>query len=175
MNQKKTIKRPNRTSKTSKAKRPGRAKREFTAGGVVWRRHDDGGIDILMIQDRLGRWTIPKGHVENGEKLEQTALREVTEETGLQELRLGERLGKNDFFYRREGKLIYMTTFVYLVEALGDTNAVVPEDSEGIADARWFPHEEAMKLIAYRATKILFRQGLTKLGVLPLSAGAIIK
>ena len=44
-----------------------------------------------MIQDRAGRWTIPKGHVEPGESIEQTALREGCEETGLNNLRLGRR------------------------------------------------------------------------------------
>lgn len=115
-----------------------------------------------MIQDRLGRWTIPKGHVEPGESLEQTALREVAEETGLTNLKLGDKLDKLHFFYRKEGKLIFMTTHVFLMEARGDTDALVPEDSEGIADAKWFGSEEALKLIEYRDTERLFRMGLAK-------------
>ena len=116
-----------------------------------------------MIQDRLGRWTIPKGHVEPGESLEQTALREVAEETGLTEFRLGEKLDKLHFFYRKEGKLIFMTTHVYLMEAVGDTDAVIPEDSEGIVDAKWFGSDEALGLIEYRDTERLFRLGLDKI------------
>ena len=76
MNQKKTH-RPHRPKKP-------KAIREYTAGGVVYRPGEDGTVDILMIQDRAGRWTIPKGHVEEGERLEQTAVREVGEETGWQ-------------------------------------------------------------------------------------------
>jgi hypothetical protein len=49
------------------------------------------------------------------------------------------------------------------MEALGDTNALVPEDSEGIVDAKWFPKEEALKLIEYKDTERLFRMGLAKL------------
>jgi 8-oxo-dGTP pyrophosphatase MutT (NUDIX family) len=115
-----------------------------------------------MIQDRLGRWTIPKGHVEEGESLEQTALREVAEETGLTEFRLGEKLDKLHFFYRKEGKLIFMTTHVYLMEAIGNTDAVVAEDSEGIVDAKWFDAEIALGLIEYKDTERLFRLGLSK-------------
>jgi len=129
---------------------------------VVFRRIQDR-IEILMIQDRLGRWTIPKGHVEEGESLEQTALREVAEETGLTQFRLGEKLDKLHFFYRKEGKLIFMTTFVFLMEALGDTDAVVPENSEGIVDAKWFDSEKALGLIEYRDTERLFRLGISKL------------
>lgn len=158
MNQKKTQK-PKKTRKT-----PPRAVREFTAGGVVWRQNPAGsGIDILMIQDRMGRWTIPKGHVEQGEKLEQTAVREVREETGLVELKIGEHLDKLHFFYRKEGKLIFMTTHVYLMQALGDTDAVRPENSEGIVDVAWFPKEEALKQIEYKDTEKLFRIGLSKI------------
>jgi 8-oxo-dGTP pyrophosphatase MutT (NUDIX family) len=160
MNQKKN-RRPNRQTKAKKGRNV-RAVREFTAGGVVFRRVDDR-IEILMIQDRLGRWTIPKGHVEEGESLEQTAVREVAEETGLTHLRLGEKLDKLHFFYRKEGKLIFMTTFVFLMEALGDTDNVVPEDSEGIVDAKWFDSEKALGLIEYRDTEKLFRLGIAKL------------
>jgi 8-oxo-dGTP pyrophosphatase MutT (NUDIX family) len=160
MNQKKT-RRPNRSAKPKSNRNP-KAVREYTAGGVVWRRVGEG-FEILMIQDRMGRWTIPKGHVEEGESLEQTALREVAEETGLTEFRLGEKLDKLHFFYRKEGKLIFMTTHVYLMEAIGDTDAVVAEDSEGIVDAKWFGSDEALGLIEYRDTERLFRLGLDKI------------
>ena len=161
MNQKKNRRSKNRQNNK---KRGGgtRAVREYTAGGVVFRRTALG-ADILMIQDRLGRWTIPKGHVETGESLEQTATREVAEETGLSEFNMGEKLDKLHFFYRKEGKLIFMTTYVFLMEAIGDTDAVVPEDSEGIVDAKWFPQEEALGLIEYRDTERLFRVALDKI------------
>ena len=166
MNQKKS-RRPNRTAK-NKSNRTSKAVREYTAGDVVYRRIEDK-VEILMIQDRLGRWTIPKGHVEEGESLEQTALREVAEETGLTEFRLGEKLDKLHFFYRKEGKLIFMTTHVYLMEAIGDTDAVVAEDSEGIIDAKWFDSDKALGLIEYKDTERLFRLGLSKLQIIPTS------
>lgn len=167
MNQKKSRGRRNRPNK-SKAARAGKAVREYTAGGVVWRRQD-ARVEILMIQDRLGRWTIPKGHVETGETLEQTAVREVAEETGLTEFNLGEKLDKLHFFYRKEGKLIFMTTYVFLMEAIGDTDALVPEDSEGIVDAKWFDSEKALGLIEYRDTERLFRLALEKVAALAAS------
>lgn len=161
MNQKKSRRSKNRQNKT---KRGGanRAVREYTAGGVVFRRNGDT-ADILMIQDLMGRWTIPKGHVETGESLEQTAVREVAEETGLTEFIMGEKLDKLHFFYRKEGKLIFMTTYVFLMEAIGNTDAVIPEDSEGIVDAKWFVEDEALKLIEYRDTERLFHVALEKI------------
>jgi 8-oxo-dGTP pyrophosphatase MutT (NUDIX family) len=130
---------------------------------MVFRRTGVDQIDILMIQDRLGRWTIPKGHVEEGESLEDTAIREVGEETGLTNLAIRDKLDKIHFFYRKEGKLIYMTTHVFLMEALGNTDALIPENSEGIVDAKWFPKDEALQLIEYKDTEKLFKLGLGKL------------
>jgi diadenosine hexaphosphate hydrolase (ATP-forming) len=158
-NQKKKRKNPSKPSKPPRVK----AVREYTAGGMVFRRTGVDQIDILMIQDRLGRWTIPKGHVEEGESLEDTAIREVGEETGLTNLAIRDKLDKIHFFYRKEGKLIYMTTHVFLMEALGNTDALIPENSEGIVDAKWFPKDEALQLIEYKDTEKLFKLGLGKL------------
>ncbi len=156
MNLKKTIRRPTN-------QRPPRAVREFTAGGIIFRHRPEGGIDILLIQDYVGRWTIPKGHVELGESLEQTAHREIREETGLRDLQIRDKLDKTHFFYRKAGKLIFMTLHVFLVEATGETDQLVPENNEGIADVRWFDLDQALELIEYKNIEKLFRLGLTKL------------
>lgn len=148
--------------KTKKRTTPPRAVREYTAGGVVYRQRGEV-TQILMIQDKLGRWSIPKGHVEAGESVEQTAIREITEETGLFDLRIVEKLDKLHFFYRKEGKLIFMTTFVFLIEALGNSDAIVPESNEGIADVKWFDAAAALELIEYKETQKLFKLGLAKL------------
>jgi 8-oxo-dGTP pyrophosphatase MutT (NUDIX family) len=142
---------------------PARAVREYTAGGVVFRYTKTGEIQILMIQDARGRWTIPKGHVEPGERITQTALREIQEETGLRHLKIHDKLNDLHFFHRKEGKLIFTTTHVFLIEATRYTGELLPGDSEGIVDTKWFPAEEALKLIAYKETEKLFRAGLLKL------------
>jgi 8-oxo-dGTP pyrophosphatase MutT (NUDIX family) len=160
-NQKKNPKRPNGKRRPPRLK----AVREYTAGGMVFRRSGAGKIDILMIQDRKGRWTIPKGHVEEGESFEETATREISEETGLKHLVIRDKLDKIFFFYRREGSLIYMTTHIFLIEALGNTNELIPEDSEGIVDVQWFEKEDALKTIEYKDTEQLFKLGLEKLKV----------
>ena len=76
---------------------------EPTAGGLIFRRAgDDRHIEFLLISDSKGRWTIPKGHIESGETPEETAVREVIEETGIVDMRVIEWLGKIHFRYRRE-------------------------------------------------------------------------
>lgn len=121
--------------------------REPTAGGIVFRRSSKGEIEILLIQDAKDRWTIPKGHIEEGESAKETAQREIGEETGLKESKVLNWLGKINFRYRRTNSLVLMTTEIFLVQALGDTDDLKPEDwMNGI---KWFPANEALDKIAY--------------------------
>jgi len=121
--------------------------REPTAGGVVFRRTKDGDIEILLIQDAKDRWTIPKGHIEEGETAQQTARREIGEEAGLNDVEMLGWLGKIHFRYRRVDKLVLMTTQIYLVRAKGDTNAIQKE--EWMNGIKWFKFADALDAIEY--------------------------
>lgn len=132
-------------------KRPGASiqeiVREPTAGGVVFRRNKAGEVEILLIQDAKDRWTIPKGHIEEGETAQQTAKREIGEEAGLYDTEVIGWLGKIHFRYRRLDRLVLMTTQIYLVRAKGDTNAIKKE--EWMNGIRWFKFHEALDEIEY--------------------------
>ena len=121
--------------------------REPTAGGIVFRRNSEKQVEILLIQDAKDRWTIPKGHIEDGENAQQTALREIGEEAGLHETEALGWLGKIHFRYRRIDKLVLMTTQIYLVRALGDTNAIQKE--EWMNGIKWFSFHDALDVIEY--------------------------
>lgn len=122
--------------------------REPTAGGVIFRRSPKKQeIEILLIQDAKNRWTIPKGHIEEGESAKQTAEREIKEETGLEQVRVMNWLGKINFRYRRATSLVLMTTEIFLVKAMGNTDKLKPEDwMNGI---KWFSASEALDKIEY--------------------------
>lgn len=120
--------------------------REPTAGGIIFR-HGKKGVEILLIQDAKDRWTIPKGHIEEGETAQQAARREIGEEAGLTDIDIIGWLDKIHFRYRRIDKLVLMTTQIYLVKAKGDTDAIKKEDwMNGI---KWFPFHEALDAIEY--------------------------
>jgi 8-oxo-dGTP pyrophosphatase MutT (NUDIX family) len=121
--------------------------REPTAGGIVFRRTQSGEIEILLIQDAKNRWTIPKGHIEEGETAQQTARREIGEEAGLTDVDMLGWLGKIHFRYRRVDRLVLMTTQIYLVRARGDTNAIQKE--EWMNGIKWFAFHEALDMIEY--------------------------
>ncbi len=135
---------------------------ETTSGGIVFRRNAKSSeLEILLIKDAKNRWTIPKGHVEPNEEPKDTAAREITEETGLQEMRVREWLGKVNFRYRRNHTLVLMTMHIYLVQALGDTDKLNPED--WLNDIRWFPSGVAIDKIAYEEIGKLILVGMKKI------------
>src|SRR5688572_14850855 len=135
--------------------------RETTSGGIVFRRTDAGKLEILLIQDAKDRWTIPKGHVEPDEEPKGTAEREIREETGLQEMKVFNWLGKVNFRYRRGQTLVLMTMHIYLVQGLGDTDKLQPED--WLSDIRWLPTAQAIDKIAYDDIGKLILVGMKKI------------
>lgn len=121
--------------------------REPTAGGIVFRRNKKSNdVEILLIQDAKDRWTIPKGHIEEGETAKETAAREIGEETGLLEVNVMSWLGKIHFRYRRQQSLVLMTTQIYLVHANGAQKLKKEEWMNGIG---WFNVHEALDMIEY--------------------------
>ena len=104
-------------------------------------------IEILLIQDSKGRWTIPKGHIEHGETAKQTAIREIGEEAGLFHIDVLLWLGKIHFQYRRIDKLVLMTTQIYLVKSLDDHEK--PTKEQWMRGIKWFKFNDAIEAIEY--------------------------
>lgn len=122
--------------------------REPTSGGIVYRlTPDQKDIEILLIQDSKNRWTIPKGHIEPGETAKQTAVREIGEEAGLTHISVAMWLGKIHFKYRRQDKLVLMTTQIYLVRSLDPHET--PTKEKWMNGIQWFKFTDALDAIEY--------------------------
>ena len=136
-------------------RRDRRAVVETSAGGVIYRWR---GTDayVLLIRDRYQHWGFPKGHLEGAETAAAAALREVKEETGLTELRLGPRLHTIDWFFRFRGRLIHKYCHFFLIESpQGDT---CPQAEEGITECVWLPLEQAIASISYDNAREVLRR-----------------
>jgi 8-oxo-dGTP pyrophosphatase MutT (NUDIX family) len=125
---------------------PRKARVEKSAGGIVLRWMGDG-PHVLLIRDPYGNWGLPKGHLEEGEDARQAAVREVAEETGLDQLEVGPEVETIEWFFRRRGGLVHkFCTFFLMRSAAGD---VVPEVGEGITECAWLPVTSAVERITY--------------------------
>ena len=101
------------------------------AGGVV--SNPDGGV--LMIY-RRGKWDLPKGKKDDGENLEECAVREVIEETGLPKLKIGDKICETYHVYSQGGTELLKTTHWYNMKT-EKAFELFPQKEENILEARW--------------------------------------
>ena len=132
-----------------------RAQRETSAGGVVLRR-EGGTARFLLIRDSYKNWGFPKGHLEPGEPPAEAARREVTEETGLEDLVLHGPIKVIDWYFRFRGKTIHKYCHFFLFESKqGDP---VPQEDEGITECAWHPLDAAQRTISYDNARDVLRR-----------------
>ncbi|GKU79729.1 NUDIX hydrolase [Paenibacillus sp. L3-i20] len=115
---------------------------EISAGGVVFRHNEQGQLQIQLIQDRYGKVSLPKGKMEAGETVEQTALREIAEETGLEGVIVAS-IDQIKYQYEHaEFGTVNKEVHYYLVEAVGGTHQAQVEEIRGVD---WFDPMEAWR------------------------------
>lgn len=139
--------------------------RAFSAGGIVLR-GSPGGHEVLLGRRRRERdgatWSLPKGTPDGDETPEQTALREVREETGL-EVRILDHVGEIHYRFVRGGRRIEKTVRYYLMEVTGGDLAHHDHEFE---DVRWFDLAEAQAVMSFATERDVVARAL------PVAAGA---
>jgi 8-oxo-dGTP pyrophosphatase MutT (NUDIX family) len=141
--------------------------REFSAGGVL----------VKTIRGRLmvaairpggkpaGVWALPKGNLDPGEKPEETAVREVFEETGVHG-HLVEKLGDVKYTYtRRSGDRVFKIVSFYLLQAgRGRIGEIVEAMRVEVTEARWLPLDDAPKVLAYGGEREMVQKARARFG-----------
>lgn len=125
----------------------GRVEQLVSAGGVVYR-VEGGHIDVLLCgRHAPALWALPKGTPDDGESLEQTANREVREETGL-EVAIRAPLGSMEywFFRTQDSVRCHKTVHFYLMSSVGGSLSLHDPEFDVV---RWFPEEEALQVMTH--------------------------
>jgi 8-oxo-dGTP pyrophosphatase MutT (NUDIX family) len=122
--------------------------RATSAGGVVVR-HGETGTELVLGRRRRERdgvtWSLPKGTPNADETIEQTALREVEEETGLQ-VRIIAPIGPIEYYFVQSGTRIHKTVHYYLMEAVGGDLRFHDHEFD---EVRWVPRGDARQLMTF--------------------------
>ena len=129
----------------------------LAAGGVVYSRDAAGLLLVLLIQDKHGVWTLPKGHVESGETEDQAAIREIAEETGV-DCTIVRLLQRVEYPVFKEGSWRDKQVAYFLAQA--PLVNPQPRHAEGIRDARWFTPPQALPLIGYAQVREVVRRAV---------------
>jgi 8-oxo-dGTP pyrophosphatase MutT (NUDIX family) len=140
-------------------------KREFSAGGVLVRRLRGRWVMAAIRPGgkKQGVWALPKGLIGDGERPEETALREVAEETGA-ESRLVGKLGDVRYVYTWSGERIFKVVSFYLLRySRGRLGDLPPATAHEVDEVRWLPLEEAPRLLSYKGEKEMAERALASL------------
>jgi 8-oxo-dGTP pyrophosphatase MutT (NUDIX family) len=132
---------------------------ETSAGGLVIQ-VTGGTAEVALIarHNRAGRleWCLPKGHPEDGETLQETAVREVAEETGIQGRPLRS-LGSVDYWFSADGRRVHKVVHHFLLEAVGGSISIEGDPDREAVDAEWVPLDELENRLSFANERRLAR------------------
>src|SRR5579859_1301326 len=120
-----------------------RVRDAVAAGGVVIRRGDQG--PEVVLAGREGMWVLPKGTPDASERIEETATREVREETGL-DVRIVRPLGSIEYWFALPRQRVHKTVHFFLMEPVGGDTSRHDHEYE---EVRWVSVDEARRLLSF--------------------------
>jgi 8-oxo-dGTP pyrophosphatase MutT (NUDIX family) len=161
---------PSSKSKHRRARRRLPTSDEVSAGGIVI--DPDGPVPrvaLISHRDRRGRvvWSLPKGHLEEGESAAQAAIREVREETGIVAEIVAE-LDSVDFWFTAEDKRVHKTVHHFIMQAVGGR---ISGDNNEVLTAEWVELDRAAARLAYADERKLLHKARRLLLGKPAEAG----
>jgi 8-oxo-dGTP pyrophosphatase MutT (NUDIX family) len=149
-----------------------RTARATSAGGVV-HRVVDGRVEIALVHRREPRlWALPKGTPNAGETIEETAMRETREESGL-EVRVEAPISAITYFFVRGRTRFHKTVHFFLMEAIGGDPALHDHEFD---EVRWVELDEALRLMSHATERSVVEEAaallLARETPIPATSGA---
>ena len=130
-----------------------------SAGGVVCEEHDGDVMVAVCGRLKTGLWALPKGTPDGSETLEETALREVREETGLS-VEIAAPLGHIEYWFSRDGERIHKRVYFYLMRPCGGSF----DDHDPEFDVvRWVSAAEASDTLTYPTEREVLQRAMAAL------------
>jgi 8-oxo-dGTP pyrophosphatase MutT (NUDIX family) len=135
---------------------------EISAGGIVVDAEQRGAV--IARRNRAGRleWCLPKGHLEPGETLEEAAIREIAEETGISGRPISF-LGTIDYWFSAEGRRVHKSVHHYLLVAVNGKLTVENDPDQEAIDVAWVPLPELGALLAFPNERRIARAASARL------------
>ena len=128
---------------------------DATSAGAILFRDTRGQREYLLLKSRPGDREFPKGGVENDEELQQTAIREVKEETGIEQFRLLDGFREDySYVFQAGGKTIHKTVHLFIAESF-EASAELSKEHR---DHQWRDYEQAVNTITQDGPKEIFKK-----------------
>ncbi len=127
---------------------------EATSAGAILFRDSRGEREYLLLKSRPGDWEFPKGGVEAGEELQQTAIREVREEAGIDDFRLIDGFrDEYDYMFQANGTTIHKTVHLFIAKSF-ETSAELSKEHR---DLQWRDYEQAINTVTQDGPRDILR------------------
>lgn len=136
-----------------------RVAQAVSAGGVVCEERDDVVRVALCGRLKTGLWALPKGTPDDGESLEETAVREVREETGL-DAEIAVSLGHIEYWFTRAAERVHKRVYFYLMRPRGGSFDHHDPEFDVV---QWASPEEALGLLTYSSERDVLRRAMAAL------------
>ena len=143
---------------TTRSRRPARVRTANAAGGVVVRGSDDSLEVVVAGRESDKTWVFPKGTPDRGESVEETALREVREETGL-DVDIVAPLGAIDYWFAVPGERVHKVVHFFLMRARGGD---VSRHDHEYDHVKWVSIDEARQLLSYDTYREILDRALER-------------
>lgn len=128
---------------------------EATSAGAILYRDTRDRREYLLLKSRPGDWEFPKGGVENGEELQQTAIREVKEEAGITDFRLVDGFREEyDYVFEANGDRIHKTVHLFIAKSF-EASAELSREHR---DLQWRDYEQAINTITQDGPREILKE-----------------